>query len=70
LEPKSRFRVIPAHYQNVGGYFLRNSNGLYVIIGALIVVVAGLGAYIYHEQTKPTGVEMSIGQNGVSIEQK
>ncbi|MBO9123444.1 MULTISPECIES: hypothetical protein [unclassified Rhizobium] len=49
---------------------MRNSNGLYVVIGALIVVVAGLGAYIYHEQTKPKGVEMSIGQNGVSIEQK
>ncbi|MBB3963934.1 MULTISPECIES: hypothetical protein [Rhizobium] len=49
---------------------MRNSNSLYVVIGALIVVVAGLGAYIYNEKTKPTGVEMSIGENGVSIEQK
>ncbi|WP_337266572.1 hypothetical protein [Oryzifoliimicrobium ureilyticus] len=46
------------------------SNGLYFVIGALLVVVIGLGAYIYHEQTKPKGVEMNIGENGVSIEQK
>jgi RsiW-degrading membrane proteinase PrsW (M82 family) len=49
---------------------VRSTNGLYFVVGALIVVVGGLGAYIYHEQTKPKGVEMSIGQNGVSIEQK
>ncbi|MDQ0454062.1 hypothetical protein [Rhizobium paknamense] len=49
---------------------MNRSNGLYLIIGALIVVVAGLGAYIYHEQTKPKGVELSIGQDGVKVEQK
>lgn len=46
---------------------MNRSNGLYIIIGVL--VVAGLGAYIFHEENKPQGIEMSIGKNGVSIEQ-
>lgn len=46
------------------------SNGLYLLIGALLVVVIGLGGYIYHEQTKPKGVELSIGQDGVKVQEK
>ncbi|MCM2292136.1 hypothetical protein NAC44_07295 [Allorhizobium sp. BGMRC 0089] len=49
---------------------MSRTNGLYLVIGALVVVVIGLGDYIYHEQTKPKGVELSIGQNGVSVEKK
>jgi uncharacterized protein YpmB len=48
---------------------LNRSNGLYVIIGVLVIAVIGLGAYIYREESKPQGIEMSIGKNGVSIEQ-
>ncbi len=49
---------------------MNRSNGLYLIIGALIVAVIGLGAYVYHEKQKPDGVELTIGKNGVSVEQK
>ncbi|EJC70476.1 hypothetical protein OLZ32_19005 [Rhizobium sp. 1AS11] len=48
---------------------MNRSNGLYLIIGVLVVAVIGLGAYIFHEESKPQGIEMSIGKNGVSIEQ-
>ena len=48
---------------------MNRNNGLYLVIGALVVVVVGLGAYIFHEESKPEGIEMSIGRNGVSIEQ-
>ncbi|MBY5647918.1 hypothetical protein HFO45_06560 [Rhizobium leguminosarum] len=48
---------------------MNRSNGLYVIIGVLVVAVIGLGPYIFHEESKPQGIEMSIGKNGVSIEQ-
>ncbi|WP_204330131.1 hypothetical protein [Rhizobium phaseoli] len=48
---------------------MNRSNGLYVIIGVLVIAVIGLGAYIYREESKPQGIEMSIGKNGVSIEQ-
>ncbi|TCL70328.1 hypothetical protein [Rhizobium sp. BK251] len=49
---------------------MNRSNSLYLVVGALLVVVVGLGAYVYHEETKPKGIEMSIGENGVQIEEK
>jgi hypothetical protein len=48
---------------------MNRTNGLYVIIGALVVVVIGLGSYVYREQTKPEGVQMNIDKNGISVEQ-
>lgn len=45
-----------------------NRNGLYVVIGALLVVAVGLGIYAYREETKPTGVELKLNENGVSLE--
>jgi hypothetical protein len=44
-------------------------NTLYLIIGALVVVVIALGIYVYHEQTKPKGVELKIDDKGISIQQ-
>jgi hypothetical protein len=46
-----------------------NQNRLYLIIGALVVVVIALGVYVYHEQTKPKGVELKIDDKGISIQQ-
>jgi hypothetical protein len=46
-----------------------NRNGLYLIIGALLVAVIGLGVYAYREETKPAGIELKIGEGGVSIEE-
>jgi RsiW-degrading membrane proteinase PrsW (M82 family) len=44
-------------------------NMLYVIVGALVVVVIALGIYIYREQTRPKGVELKIDDKGISIQQ-
>ena len=44
-------------------------NTLYLIIGALVVVVIVLGIYLYREQTKPKGVELKIDDKGISIQQ-
>ncbi|AEH86240.1 hypothetical protein LB577_15960 [Mesorhizobium sp. B283B1A] len=44
-------------------------NTLYLIIGALAVVVIALGVYVYREQTKPKGVELKIDDKGISIQQ-
>lgn len=60
---------VSAVLSHIWGSLLNRSNGLYVIIGVLVVAVIGLGAYIFHEESKPQGIEMSIGKNGVSIEQ-
>lgn len=48
---------------------MSRNNGLYLIIGALVVAVIGLGMYVYQEESKPDGVELRIGENGVSVEQ-
>jgi RsiW-degrading membrane proteinase PrsW (M82 family) len=44
-------------------------NMLYLVIGALVVVVITLGIYVYREQTRPKGVELKIDDKGISIQQ-
>lgn len=48
---------------------MNRNNRLYFVIGALVVVVIGLGVYLYREETKPEGVEMTIGRDGVTIQE-
>ncbi|MER2535006.1 MAG: hypothetical protein ABTQ31_07540 [Rhizobiaceae bacterium] len=45
-------------------------NRLYLIIGALVVVVIGLGIYVLREEQKPEGVEIKLNENGISVQQK
>jgi hypothetical protein len=45
-----------------------NRNGLYLVIALLAVIAVGLGIYIYREENKP-GVEIKIGEDGVSVEE-
>jgi hypothetical protein len=46
-----------------------NRNALYMIIGALIVVVAGFSYYAYQQEKQPDGVEIRVGEQGISIEE-
>ncbi len=45
-------------------------NVLYLVIGGLAVVVAVLGYQFYQDRQNATGVEIKIGDGGVSIEKK
>ncbi len=45
-------------------------NMLYLVIGALAVVAVVLGYQVYRERQKTAGVEINIGQHGISIEKK
>lgn len=45
-------------------------NKLYFVIGALVVVVVGLGIYVLRQETKPEGVELRIDNSGISVQQK
>ncbi|PDT49892.1 hypothetical protein CO661_04395 [Sinorhizobium fredii] len=45
-----------------------NRNGLYLIIAVLAVVAIGLGIYVYREESKH-GVEIRIGEEGISVEE-
>jgi hypothetical protein len=47
-----------------------NRNVLYLIIGALAVVAMVFGYQFYQEKHKGTGIEINIGERGVSIEKK
>lgn len=47
-----------------------NRNLLYLIIFALAVVALVLGFWLYQERQSTGGVEIEIGEGGVSIEQK
>jgi RsiW-degrading membrane proteinase PrsW (M82 family) len=45
-------------------------NKLYFVIGALVVIVVGLGIYVLRQETKPEGVELRIDDSGISVQQK
>ncbi len=45
-------------------------NTLYLLLGALVVIVIGLGIYVYREETKPQGVELKIDDSGISLKGK
>lgn len=42
---------------------------LYMIIGALIVVVAGFSYYAWQQEKKPDGVEIRVDEQGLSIQE-
>lgn len=46
-----------------------SKNGLYILLGALIVVIIGFTVYTYQQEKQPKGVELKIGEQGVSIQQ-
>lgn len=47
-----------------------NGNGLYLIIGAMVVVMGVVGYLYYQERQQTPGVDISVGKSGISIETK
>jgi len=47
-----------------------NRNVLYVIIGVLVVAAGLLSYQVYNDRHKTGGVEIEVGKNGLSIQQK
>lgn len=48
---------------------MTKQNQAYLVIGALVVVVIGLGFYIWREESKPSGVEIRLDESGISIQE-
>ena len=44
------------------------NNILYLVIGALVVVVAVLGYQLYQDRHPPEGMSIKFGPNGLSIQ--
>ncbi|MET0445225.1 MAG: hypothetical protein ABW151_11685 [Pseudorhodoplanes sp.] len=49
---------------------MTRNNLLYLVTGALIVVVAILGYNLYQSKNQPDGMQINIGPGGLSIEKK
>jgi hypothetical protein len=49
---------------------MNQSNVLYLVIGALVVAVVVLGYQLYEVKKEPKGVQLNIGERGISIETK
>jgi len=47
-----------------------NRNAILLVIGVLAVTTVVLGYQLYQERHKTSGVEISIGERGISIEKK
>ena len=47
-----------------------NCNVLYLVIGVLGIAAVVFGYQLYQERQKTTGVEISVGKSGISIEKK
>ena len=45
-------------------------NLLYMLVGALVVVVAVLGYQLYQDRKKPKGMQINVGPSGIAIEKK
>ena len=77
MQPNRRYRVrrldpLPAgatHFRRKGANMSR-SNVLSIAIGALIVAVAVLGYQVYQDRKEPKGVQINLGNGGLSIEKK
>jgi RsiW-degrading membrane proteinase PrsW (M82 family) len=49
---------------------MTRTNSLYLVIGALVAVSAVLGYFLYQEQHKKEGFQISVGGHGISVEKK
>jgi predicted negative regulator of RcsB-dependent stress response len=49
---------------------LNRGNIVYLIVGALVIVVAVLGYELYQDRKQPEGVRIDVGPKGLSIEKK
>ena len=47
-----------------------NRNTLYLVIGALAVATMVIGYQVYQDRQKTTGIEINVGNTGISIEKK
>jgi predicted negative regulator of RcsB-dependent stress response len=46
------------------------TNLLYLIIGALVIVVAVMGYQLYQDRHQPEGLNINVGPGGLSIQGK
>jgi hypothetical protein len=58
------------HRDQILGASVTRDNIFYLIIGALVVVIAALSYQLYQDRKQPEGMRIDLGPNGLSIEKK
>jgi len=43
-------------------------NGLYTLIGVLVVVAVALGGYLLYQQSQQPSLEVRVDSNGIQVE--
>ena len=66
----SRFGDEAGPGSSANGAVMIRSNVLYLIIGALVVAVGVLGYNLYQDRKEPKGVQINLGEKGLSIQKK
>jgi hypothetical protein len=46
------------------------NNLLYLVVGALVIVVAVMGYQLYQDRHQPEGLDIKVGPGGLSIQDK
>jgi hypothetical protein len=59
-----------ARFRDLNGGPTMNRNVLYLVIAALVVVTVVFGHQLYQEQQRTTGIDINVGERGISVETK
>ena len=49
---------------------MSRGNILYLVVGALVVIIVVMGYQLYQDRKKPEGLHIDVGPNGLSIDKK
>ena len=44
-----------------------NRNGLYTLIGLLVLIVVALGGYMLYQQSQQPSLEIKVDSNGIQV---
>lgn len=42
--------------------------GLYAVIAVLLIAVVGFGIYMYQQESQPSGIEIQLNEQGISVD--
>ena len=62
--------ILPPRFVLRGGPPVTRNNIVYLILGALVIAVAGLSYQLYQDRHPPQGMQINIGPGGLSIQGK
>ncbi len=62
--------IVQPRFVFLRGAAMSRNNIIYLILGALVIAVAGLSYQLYQDRHPPQGMQINIGPGGLSIQGK